>query len=217
MKCLLINYNRLMLAVNMANWLFEHGIDPVFIDNGSNYQMLHEYYNNACPYQVVRLKGNYGHTVTWIPELGILDMLGITGEYMVSDPDLDLTGAPDDFLSVLQEGLRKYPTYDKCALSLEINDLPHSEEGDFIRLKAEARYWKNPLDSRYFHADTDTTIALYRAGVRHYSHSAIRTNRPYTCKHVPWYYTDFNLLSEEEQYYFRSANESSSGKKRLLK
>jgi hypothetical protein len=71
--------------------------------------------------------------------------------------------------------------------------------------------------SQYFLAPTDTTFALYRKGVINYSHSAIRTNRPYTCKHIPWYYTDFNLLNEEEKYYFRNANDSSSGKKRLMK
>ena len=112
------------------------------------------------------------------------------------------------------EGLNRYPNVDKCGLSLEINDLPDSTEGKFIRLR-EANYWEHPLDDKYFEACTDTTFALYRAGVNHYSYSAIRTNRPYTCKHIPWYYLDFESLSEEDKYYFNSANSSSSGKIRL--
>jgi hypothetical protein len=214
MKALLINYNRLTLPVAMANWLNSHGVEPIFIDNGSDYPLLIEYYANLCPYKVVHLGANYGHTAVWNPQLDLLNKLGIAGRYIVTDPDLDLSGIPDDFIEVLNDGLDRYPQFDKSALSLEINDLPNSEEGNFIR-GHEAKYWKSPLDDKYFHADTDTTFALYRAGINRYSYSAIRTNRPYTCKHVPWYYLDFNFLSEEEKYYFNSANESSSGKIRL--
>jgi hypothetical protein len=214
MKALIINYNRLKLPSGMADWLFTHGVEPIIIDNHSDYPILIEYYASLCPYRVIHMDKNYGHRVIW--EQGILNKLGITGEYIVTDPDLDLSGVPDDFLKVMQEGLTKYPQFDKCALSLEINDLPNSPEGNYIR-GHEAKYWKNALDDKYFHADTDTTFALYRAGVTWYSHSAIRTNRPYTCKHVPWYYIDFNSLSEEDKYYFRSANDSSSGKIRLIK
>jgi len=198
----------------MANWLFERDIEPIIIDNNSDYPLLIEYYASLCPYQVIHMGKNYGHRVAW--DQNLLNKIGITGEYLLTDPDLDLTGVPDDFLKVMQRGLIKYPQFDKCALSLEINDLPDSMEGRFIR-QHEAKYWKNSLNDLYFKADTDTTFALYRAGVNNYSHSAIRTNRPYTCKHVPWYYIDFESLSEEDKYYFISANESSSGKIRLMK
>jgi hypothetical protein len=166
---------------------------------------------------VIYLGANYGHTCVWIPELNIIERAGINGRYIVTDPDLDLSWVPADFLDVMNKGLDKYPTYDKCGLSLEINDLPNSEEGNFIRYKCEARYWLKPLDPIYYHADTDTTFALYREGVREYNHNAIRTNRPYTAKHIPWYYTSFDMLPKDEQYYFRSASDSSSGKKRLIK
>ena len=202
--------------MGMVDWLALRGIEPVFIDNGSDYKPLLDYYKTT-PYQVIQLNVNHGHTCVWIPELKIFERLGIKDRYIVSDPDLDLTSVPDDFLSVMNEGLNKYPHYSKCGLSLEINDLPPTEEGYFIRYRCEAQYWKDPLDNMYFRAATDTTIALYREDCREYTHSAIRTNRPYTARHLPWYYTDFKLLSEEEQNYFRSASDSSSGKKRLLK
>ena len=215
MYALLINYNRLNLPVKMADWIFAHGIDPVFIDNNSDYKPLLDYYN-TCGFKVIRLSANYGHTCIWNPELSILNKLGITGRYIVTDPDLDLLGVPDDFLDVMNRGLDKYK-YDKCGLSLEIADLPDSDEGNYIRNHCEVNYWLHPLDKEFFRADTDTTFALYREGVTEYSHSAIRTNRPYTAKHVPWYYTDINKLSEDEKYYFKTANDSSSGKKRLIK
>jgi hypothetical protein len=215
MYALIINYNRLELPVKMADWLSARGINPVFVDNGSDYKPLLKYYKNTR-YHVFYLLANWGHTCIWNPELNILGRLGITGRYIVSDPDLDLSSVPENFLDVMNLGLDSYPQFDKCGLSLEINDLPNSEEGNFIRFY-EARYWQHPLDSHYFEAAVDTTFALYREGVKEYSHSAIRTNRPYTVKHLPWYITDFNLLSDEEKNYFRTANESSSGKKRLIK
>jgi hypothetical protein len=211
-RALIINYNRLILPLTMANWLYARDIDPVFIDNNSDYPPLLEFYKNS-PYEVLQLDKNYGHMVVWMGQLQIIKQLRITGCYIVTDPDLSLEGIPDDFIDVLNRGLEKYKSYDKCALSLDIQDLPQSKEGNFIRLH-EAKYWNKPLDAMYFHADTDTTLALYRPGAG-YSHSAIRANKPYTAKHIPWYYTDFNLLSDEEKYYFNSANESSSGKTRL--
>ena len=213
MKAFIINFNRLTLPVKMADWLSLRGMEPIFIDNNSDYEPLLQYYLDT-PYKVIYLKDNYGHTCMWLPQLQLLDKIG-KDRYIVTDPDLELSGVPDDFLKVMNEGLDKYDV-DKCGLSLEINDLPDTEEGNFIRYKCESRYWKTLLEERYYLADTDTTFALYRGGVRHYSHSAIRTNRPYTAKHLPWYYKELKSLPEDEQYYFKTANDSSSGKKRLL-
>ena len=117
--------------------------------------------------------------------------------YIVTDPDLDLTGIPDDFLSVLEEGLRRYPQFNKCGFSLEINDLPNQ-----VTIDWESRYWQKPLDSMYFSADIDTTFALYK--VNRITLSGIRTNRPYTAKHVPWYYDLYDKLPEDELYYYHT-------------
>ncbi len=210
MKVLIINFNRLTLPRRMAEWLSKHGCEPIFIDNASTYQPLRDYYA-TCPFQVVEMYQNYGHTVVWTQD--IVNKLGIKDRYIVTDSDLDLSFVPKDFIKVLNKGLDKYPMYDKCGLSLEIEDLPDSKEGAFIR-NIEAKYWQNPLDNKYFDAPIDTTFALYR--VNKYTLSGIRANRPYTAKHIPWYYTDFNRLPEDERNYFLTANESSSGKNRIL-
>ena len=143
MKALIINYNRLTLPLKMADWLHEKQIEPVFIDNNSDYPPLLEFYKNS-PYQVIRLYSNFGHTVVWNESLSILRRLKINGRYIVTDPDLDLSGVPDDFLEVHNKGLDLYPV-DKCALSLEINDLPNSTEGNYISAH-EVKYWKDALD-----------------------------------------------------------------------
>lgn len=204
MKALIILYNRLNLPVKMADFLFAHGIDPVLVDNNSDYPPLVQYLSH-CPYQVMHMNKNYGYQVVWNPETTILQRLGITGNYIVTDPDLDLTGIPDDFLSVLEEGLRRYPQYDKCGFSLEINDLPHTE---FNPIKYEKQFWQHPLDKMYFKAAIDTTLALYK--VPFHSFNAIRTNRPYTARHMPWYYFDFEDMPADEQYYFQTCKESHS-------
>lgn len=201
-KALIITYNRLFLPVNMANFLSEHGISPVFVDNNSDYPPLLEYYK-ITPYQVVLCDKNWGYKVVW--EQDVLKKLGITGNYIVTDPDLDLTGIPDDFLSVLEEGLRRYPQFDKCGFSLEINDLPPT---DFCPAGYEKQFWQHPLDDRYFAAPIDTTFALYKKPI--HSFNALRTNRPYTARHMPWYYFDFDDMPIDEQYYFRTTKESHS-------
>lgn len=201
-KAFIITYNRLHLPVSMADFLFAHGIDPVFVDNNSDYPPLLEYYKTT-QYEVIRMKENFGYKVVW--EQNILKKLGITGNYIVTDPDLDLTGIPNDFLGVLANGLIRYPQFDKCGFSLEINDLPPT---DFCPAGYEKQFWQRPLDDMYFNAAIDTTFALYK--VPFHSYNAIRTNRPYVCRHMPWYYFDFEDMPDDEQYYFRTTKESHS-------
>lgn len=211
MKALIIMYNRLVLPSKMADFLSGCNIEPVFIDNNSDYPPLLEFYEKT-PHQVIKLDKNFGHRVIW--DAGILDRLGIKENHIITDPDLDLTGIPKDFLQVLEEGLLRYPQFDQCGFSLETNDLPHTKSGDEVRAW-ESGYWKKPLDSMYFEAPIDTTFALCKA--REWVFWGVRTNRPYIARHVPWYYTDLNLLPEDEQYYFKTANSSFSWKDRLLK
>lgn len=217
MVVFIINYNRLTLPKKLAEWCYLHGLTPVFVDNHSDYVPLLEYYQN-CPYTVIQLGFNYGHTVLWNGATYILNDFVKRTRYIVTDPDLDLEGIPDDFLDVLNKGLDKFPNIDKCGFSLRINDLPNTEEGNFIRIKVEPRYWRKKFDDMYYNSPIDTTFALYREGVRHYSHLAVRTAPPYAARHIPWYYTDIKLLPEDEQYYYATADShSATGKNRLMK
>jgi len=202
MKALIINYNRLTLPKNMADYIAECGLEPVFIDNNSKYEPLLEYYEN-CPHEVVRLNQNYGHRVVW--DADILNRLKIEGEYIVTDPDLDISNIPKDFLEVLQEGLNRYPKYEKCGFSLRISDLPNNGLTQYVNI-SERGYWARPLDDMYFDASTDTTFCIYRVNVK--SFNSLRTNEPYCAKHVPWYYTNINDLPDDERYYFRSIGTS---------
>lgn len=208
-KAFIINFNRLTYLRQMVEWCHVHHLEPIVVDNASNYPPLLEYYAGH-PCEIIRMKKNYGHVVMW-HELFPLPQ----ERFIITDPDLDMSGVPDDFLEVMNRGLDTHYVA-KCGLSLEINDLPDSDEGRLIR-KIEGVFWERPLDDLYFDAITDTTFALYREHCRTYTLDAIRTNRPYTARHYSWYYTDFNLLPEDEQHYYRTANDSASGKNRLMK
>jgi hypothetical protein len=214
MKALIINYQRVTLPSRLADWLAAAGCTPVFIDNNSTYPPLLEYYFKT-KHEVILLAKNYGHRVVWDEYTEVMREAGIRPDerYIVTDPDLDMSGIPDDWLHVLSVGLDKYKGFDKCGFSLEIDDVP---ECNAAHVRAcEGGYWRKPLDTMFFNAPIDTTFALYREGVRKYSHSAIRTSRPYTARHVPWYYERLRDLPADEQYYFEKATASSSGKARL--
>jgi hypothetical protein len=201
MKTLIINFNRLSLPLKLANWCANNGLEPIIIDNNSTYPPLLEYYNTRCPFPVVRMKENYGAHVVWKENL--LDKLGIRGNYIVTDPDLDLSGIPPDFLIVLEEGLRSYPMFDKCGFSLELQGVKNQGTIDW-----EKPFWQSALDSMYFNAPVDTTFALYKT--RTFSYKGLRTNRPYTAIHVPWSYDHIRDLPEDEQYYYRTQDEDTA-------
>lgn len=213
MKVVIINFNRLTLMKNLAEWCAANNLDVIILDNNSDYPPLLDYYA-SCPFKVHRINANYGHTVFW--NLELYPELIKKGKYILTDSDLDLSGVPGDFLKVMEKGLDIYARFPKCGLSLEINDLPNLEQTQKMKNECEIRYWQQPLSEIYFDAPVDTTFALYRENVRTHFLKAIRTNRPYTARHVPWYYTDFNSLPEDEKYYFQTANASSSGKSRIM-
>ena len=49
--------------------------------------------------------------------------------------------------------------------------------------------------------DIDTTFAVYRKdGPQGHYGPAIRANRPYTARHLPWYWDPANLDKEQKQY-----------------
>jgi hypothetical protein len=216
MKIIIINYNRLTYTKAMAEWSAEHNLTPVILDNHSNYEPLLDWYAH-CPFTVIRMRENYGSHVLHLDNL-FKELIHVEGEHLLTDPDLDMSGVPADFLDVMREGLALYPQYKKIGLSLEIDDLPLSAEGCFIR-RVEGKYWTLPLDGRYFMADVDTTFCLRRQ--TEHIHTALRTNRPYTARHLPWYITSFESLSDEDKNYFKTAIGGQmggcSGKDRIMK
>ncbi|MGH9200229.1 MAG: hypothetical protein ACRD2A_03225 [Vicinamibacterales bacterium] len=129
----------------------------------------------------------------------------MSSHYVVTDPDLSMEGCPHDVLEVLADGLRTFPWARKAGVGLEIDDIPAGYPSRDLILRIEREYWTNRLDQRFFRAAVDTTFALYRAGVDPPLGPAVRADRPYVARHLPWYVTSSNL-DEEERHYLRTAD-----------
>lgn len=213
LNCFIVMWNRLTYPMKMAEYLSDHNVNVIMIDNNSSYEPLLEWYKSKCKYKVYRLKENMGHKCLYIS--GILNEYK-DDHYFLTDPDLDLSQVPADFIDVLFKGLEHNKSVLKSGLSLEINDLPDNEYARGV-FKWEEKFW-NPgrFKNGFYESDTDTTFALYDRK-REWEgfmtnlnepenlnkfFCAVRSPRPYTVRHLPWYNTPDNL-TEEEKYYLK--------------
>lgn len=218
-KVFINNYNRVSTLKPMVEQVlgFDDLDEVVIIDNNSTYPPLLAYYENLpAGVRVIRLPQNMGHLAAWTS--GVVETHGGL-YYAVSDPDLDLSGVPADCLSHLVDGLRRYPYYNKCGLSLEVNDLPVNRPTVMSVLEHERTMWQNPLDEEFFGCTCDTTFAVYyKPRVVPFNYKkvggdftfALRANRPYTARHTPWY-LDPATPSDEDIYYWQSCRHDSTG------
>jgi len=188
------NRNRLTTTRKMVEYLLKvPEALPIIVDNVSTYGPLLQWYR-YCPAEVIYLTSNAGPWAPWT-----LDNLARGGEYyVVTDSDLDLSNVPIDLLRMLRKGLTMHPRRIKAGLSLETCDLPQHLESTHIVQKWEQRFWQTRVDALWWDANVDTTFAMYRAG-EGWSNvwPALRADRPYTARHVPWY-----RLDDEEEHYF---------------
>ena len=193
-------FNRLTPLKRMVEFLCRcPGVSPVVIDNASTYPPLLEWYLE-CPVEVIRRDDNAGPRVAWSHK-------DDSPFFAVTDSDLDLDGCPLDLVDVLIDGLESHPEYCKAGLSLEIDDLP--QDHPFLEriLSVELPYWERRV-GRFFDALIGSTFAVYRSGVPCVYGPALRSDRPYTARHLPWYVKP-GQENEEERYYYDHAQHAS--------
>lgn len=203
-KAFVIMFNRFTWPKAMCEFLADNGCEVILIDNGSTYQPLLDWYA-ACPYKVHRLPAatEQAHKTPWTS--GIIGSVK-DDRYIVTDHDLDLSGLPNDFLDVLNEGLETNDVI-KCGLSLRIDDLPKNALTDKV-VKYESGFWRHRTPNGFYLAAVDTTLALYDARKTAVAtdkefFNAVRTPEPYTARHLPWYNTP-ETLTDEERFYLAS-------------
>lgn len=204
MNCFVIMFNRLTWPKELCQHLIGAGLTPILIDNNSTYGPLLDWYEGECPYKVHRIDVNCGHQVLW--KSGLINKYR-DRYYIVTDHDLDISRVPRDFVLQLYEGLNFYPNVIKAGLSLEIKGLP---DNPFARevVGWETKFWETKKENGFYLSDVDTTLAMYDRE-RDFGElpnnkffSAVRADRPYTAKHLPWYNTpEFLAENEEERYY----------------
>ena len=110
---------------------------------------------------------------------------------------------PDDRLNVAKNNV-------KVGFSLDL-DLPNTPLKKNI-IEWESKFWTNKNEHGWI-ADIDTTFALYPPNSP-FTYRAIRLDKPYCIKHIPWY---LNEIPEEWKYYLEHASSVSSWGSKLKK
>lgn len=197
------NRNRLAALCQLIAWLERaHQTEIYLIDNDSSYPPLLEYYEH-CPYPVIRLGQNVGHTAPW--KAGVVAKYARGRYYVVTDPDVvPIDICPDDAIARFRDLLDTYPSPVKVGFGIKIDDLPeHYEYAGEVRAW-EGQFWEKPLEPGVFEAPIDTTFALYRP-CSQYALDALRTGEPYLVRHLPWY-VDSHDPGDEDRYYSDHTN-----------
>lgn len=199
-------FNRLTWAKKMAEDLTKFGCEVILIDNNSTYKPLLDWYE-ICPYKVHRLTKNYGERVFWLAKI---NEQYTDRYYIITDPDLDVSHLPSDFIDVLKNGLDKNPNIIKCGLSLKLDDLPDNDYTIHPK-RFESKYWLEKDHLGNYSCGIDTTFALYDKerqvdgwdeGVKFYI--GTRTPPPYCARHLPWYLTKEDFENDEEQKFYHN-------------
>lgn len=169
---------------------------PIIVDNASTWPPWLEWLDRA-PCEVIRNTENLG------PRAGLARMEETAGDaefYVITDADLDIDQAPLDVLDVLRSALDQFPAIGKVGLSIEIEDIPESYANRRLVVDNENPYWVELVKHagrRYWRSLIDCTFAMLRRGEPYTAYGpALRVDRPYTARHLPWYITPANETPE---------------------
>lgn len=210
--CFIINRDQLTWPRNMIPHIERLRLRPIIIDNASTYPPLLDWYKETHV-EVIRLKENLGHRSPWTS--GMVDAIVKGRFYVVTDPDLDLSGVPDNSMEHLVDLLNRYPTITKAGFSIRIDDIPATCPLYRKILEWERPFWVRMRDGICYDAPVDTTFAVYdKARALNLKDNnkfvkAVRAKKPYSVKHLPFYWTKYTF-DEEAHYYLTHANSSST-------
>lgn len=211
---IIISFNQLFYLKKLVDFLLlnKHQ-DIVIIDNNSTYPPLLSYFNEIEKNKnvtIYRLKENFGHLIFWENEE--LFHKYSKGFHIVTDADIvPHEKTPSDYLSVFLKLLNTNKDITKVGFSLYLDDIPDSNPNKKNIISWENQFWKNKINKHYL-SSIDTTFAMYRPNYIRNNHnflSGIRTNIPYTARHGGWYINP-KALTEEQLFYIKTANSSSS-------
>lgn len=178
----------------------------IVLDNDSTYAPLLAYYK-TLPHTIIFLQRNGGPRALW--ESSQTQHL-LRDFYIYTDPDVVPDAAVDmECFRRMHARLKNNLAIDKIGLGLRTDDLP-----DHFKLKQEVIAWEKqftqvPVDSEYYRAPVDTTLALYAPFAQGGGEcKAWRTRAPYEARHLPWY--ENSEQPDEETLYYRNTAVSSA-------
>ena len=201
------SFNRLYYLRKMISRLEHDGYENIIIlDNKSIYPPLQEFLRETN-HRVIRLRRNRGYLAIWYSR-ECVDLL--EDYYVYTDPDiLPEEGCPSDYLEHFFSLLECYPDIDKVGFSLDIHSADIKKEFEPYIRNHEEQHWRQRRDEESFDAPIDTTFALYRPRIGGgFWLKALRTDRPYIARHLPWHVDDDKELAEENEFYARQIRRS---------
>ena len=202
-KAIIVNRNLLSTLKETVDFLSkENRVDVIIYDQQSTYPPLLEYYK-TCPVEIVYSKVNGGPRSVWDEDL----KEHLKDYFIIADSDCSYEGVPDNWLDVM---LNIAKDNVKVGFSLDL-DLPETPLRQNI-IDWESKFWVDKNEHGWI-ADIDTTFALYPPNSP-FTYRAIRLDKPYCIKHVPWY---LNEIPEEWKYYLEHASGVSSWGSKLKK
>lgn len=182
----------------------------IILDNLSTYPPLLEYYRaleSDSRIKIIRLEKNFGFKALWLSN--VLEKLKILTPYIYTDPDvLPIEDCPKDFVAQLMKILDANHEIRKVGLGLVWEDITFFGKKGIQDIESE--FYSYPkVGENLYHAQVDTTFALY-SNVRHYNlRFSLRTTGDLRMYHLPWYF-DYENLPEDEKYYIEHADKSST-------
>jgi hypothetical protein len=210
---IIISFNQLFYLKQLIDFLKKYDYNNiVIIDNNSTYPPLLNYFSEIeLSVTLYRLKENYGHLVFW-KNKELFNKYS-NGYYVVTDADIiPVAECPVNFLSYFKKKLDENYKITKAGFSLKIDDIPESNFNKDKIINWESKFYESKDKDGDFLADIDTTFAIYRPRYKHQMHNFYNASRiqfPYIARHGGWY-VDNNDLTEEQDFYFKSCNASSS-------
>ena len=199
----------------MVSDILRMGATPIIVDTGSTFPATIEWYRELVKQDIaIELCENHIQHTPWFA--GIVDKITLDSDYyIVTDPDLDISGCPDDTIIHLRNLLDRYPDLYKAGLSIEVLDYP---DGSPVKEKAigwETPFWGSKRDSQCYAAPIETTFAIYNrtrpmgVGQPGFVERSVRADRPFTCRHLPFYLTE-DYLPDDVLYYLKHASKVST-------
>ena len=212
---IIISFNQLFYLKQLVNFLLKRNFtNIVVLDNNSTYDPLLKYFHslkNNKNIKIYMLKKNYGHLAFW-KNLNIFNKYS-KGYYVVTDADIvPMNSVPENFMKKFIQIIDNNYNINKVGFSLFLEDIPETNINKKYIMTWERQFWGD-LNNKYFLASIDTTFALYRPRFKRKKAreflKGIRMNKPYTARHGGWY-IDSENLSEEQQFYSKTSNQSNS-------
>jgi hypothetical protein len=154
---------------------------------------------------VIYLNKNAGHLAVWSEKVYLRNPWSF---YAYTDSDIvPAVEKNPNLIEQLYLALRNSNWALKSGCAITIDDLPdHYAQKPHV-IEWESKFWKKKISPEVYHADVDTTFALYFPlwhGVGAWGNH-LRVAGNCTIRHLPWY-EDSSNMTEESLYYKQHAS-----------